>query len=193
GRRPLLSAPPRTPCRPVRRTLPATVAPTPADPKVIVWKVAVDTRRLAGDVGDAIRAISSVASGAPAGRTRRARAAAAAAPRAETPSPTPRMQAYVTLKGHCIWRRSALPRSDASTGQPASGALVYLDGQAFARPGVQADNTTPRIDLVFPSGHGAKASDFESWFGPQRQQPAPSPLQVTTVRFLNANGSPSSA
>jgi Family of unknown function (DUF6519) len=182
-----------SPFRCVRIHLLGTVGTDPADPNVIVWKVAPDTRQLAGDVGDAIRAISSVASVAPAGRTRRARAAAAAAPRAETPRPTPRRLAYVTLKGHCIWRRSALPRSDASTGQPASGALVYLDGQAFARPGVQADNTTPRIDLVLPSGHGAKASDFESWFGPQRQQPAPSPLQVTTVRFLNANGSPSSA
>jgi hypothetical protein len=58
---------------------------------------------------------------------------------------------------------------------------------------VQADNTTPRIDLVFPTGHGAKASDFESWFGPQRPQLAPTPLRVTTVSFLNANGANSSA
>ncbi len=159
--------------RRVRIHLLGTVAPDPADPNVIVWRFEVDTPQLEGDVGTAIRALSG------------------AAPAARAPARGTR--AYITLKGHSIWRRSALPRSDVSTVQPASGTLVYLDGQAFARPGVQADSTMPRIDLVFPTGHGAKASDFESWFGSERPQPAPVPLRVTTVRFLNANGVNSSA
>jgi hypothetical protein len=186
--------PPETPSplRRVRIYVLGTVGPDPADPNVIVWRFEEDTPRLEGDVGAAIRAIFGAATAvtaAPAGRRRRAAAAkaAAAAPREAAPRRGP--QVYITLKGHCIWRRSALPQSD---GQPAGGTLVYLDGQAFARPGVQADNTTPRIDLVFPTGHGAKASDFESWFG-ERPQPAPTSLRVTTVRFKNANGADSSA
>src|SRR5262249_49590165 len=66
----------------------------------------------------------------------------------------------------------------------------YLDGQAFATRGVGADNSTPRIALVFPSGHSAAASDFESWMflGPEQL----GTLQITTIRFLNANNQPSS-
>jgi hypothetical protein len=40
---------------------------------------------------------------------------------------------------------------------------LYLDGQTFGRLGFRRDGTTPRTDLVFPSGDGARASDFESW------------------------------
>ncbi len=57
----------------------------------------------------------------------------------------------VTLKGHVIW-------SDQG------GKLLYLDGQAFGRPDVRTNGEKPRTALIFPSGNGAQASDFESWF-----------------------------
>jgi len=41
---------------------------------------------------------------------------------------------------------------------------VFLDGQCFGAPALRADGITPRIDLQLPSGSGAAASDFESWF-----------------------------
>jgi len=186
-----------SPIQRVRIHLLGTVGPDSADPNVIVWRLALDTPQMVGDVSAALREITAAATVAatPAARTRRAAAATAAAvaPRAAAPS----AQVYVTVKGHCVWRRSAVPRpgerSDGSARQAAGSALVYLDGQAFARPGVQADGTTPRIDLVFPTGQSAKASDFESWFGFGRPKPPPTPLQVTTVRFLNPNGATSSA
>jgi len=87
----------------------------------------------------------------------------------------------VTLKGHTIWSEQNTTR-------------LYLDGQAF---GIPASGTTlkkSRIGLRFPSGDGARASDFESWFylGRQAAPPAP-PLQITRVTFLNVAGAPSSA
>ncbi|BFU92804.1 MAG: hypothetical protein NTAFB01_39910 [Nitrospira sp.] len=57
----------------------------------------------------------------------------------------------VTLKGHKIWSFQG-------------GQSFYLDGQAFAVPGLRSDGQTPRTDLLFPSGAGVRASDFESWF-----------------------------
>ena len=47
--------------------------------------------------------------------------------------------------------------------------------------------------LTFPSGAGAKASDFESWFYIGRAQTPAVPLRITTVTFVRANGQPSSA
>jgi Family of unknown function (DUF6519) len=41
---------------------------------------------------------------------------------------------------------------------------VFLDGQSLGAPALRADGATPRIDLQLPSGSGAAASDFESWF-----------------------------
>ena len=41
---------------------------------------------------------------------------------------------------------------------------LYLDGQAFGKPGTRADHVTPRTDLIFPSGSQLKATDFDSWF-----------------------------
>ena len=41
---------------------------------------------------------------------------------------------------------------------------VFLDGQCFGAPALRADGITRRIDLQLPSGSGAAASDFESWF-----------------------------
>ncbi|MBX3329168.1 MAG: hypothetical protein KF722_02110 [Nitrospira sp.] len=71
----------------------------------------------------------------------------------------------VTLKGHKIW-------------SVEGGQLVYLDGQVFAKPGVQSDGRTPRTDLLFPSGIGMRASDFESWFYLPAQMVSPPPRLV---------------
>lgn len=57
----------------------------------------------------------------------------------------------VTLKGHKIWSFQG-------------GQSFYLDGQAFAVPGLRSDGQTPRTELLFPTGAGVRASDFESWF-----------------------------
>lgn len=73
----------------------------------------------------------------------------------------------VTLKGHVIWSDVANKR-------------IYLDGQTFGQPGMRAGSTAPCTDLIFPSGAGARASDFESWF-----YLTPTPLQITKVRFID--------
>jgi hypothetical protein len=65
------------------------------------------------------------------------------------PRHAPRVR--VVLKGHYIWSRQG-------------GQMLYLDGQTFGGPGVQDDGQTPCLALRFPSGKGARASDFESWF-----------------------------
>ncbi len=55
----------------------------------------------------------------------------------------------VTLKGNLIW---------------SVDGNLYLDGQVFGKPGKRGSNPlTSGIDLVFPSGDRAKASNFESW------------------------------
>lgn len=75
----------------------------------------------------------------------------------------------VTLKGHKIWSFQG-------------GQIVYLDGQAFAVPGLRSDGQTPRTDLLFPSGAGVRASDFESWFYlPAQIVPPPPNLVGFTV------------
>src|SRR5262249_37395665 len=61
--------------------------------------------------------------------------------------------------------------------------VIYLDGQAFGKAGVRADGQTPRIDLILPSGSGARASDFESWFYLGAEPETKRPLQVTDVKF----------
>jgi hypothetical protein len=57
----------------------------------------------------------------------------------------------MTLKGHAIW--SCL-----------NDRCIYLDGQAFGIPGTDRHDRGRRTALQFPTGSGAKASDFESWF-----------------------------
>jgi hypothetical protein len=58
--------------------------------------------------------------------------------------------------------RVTLQGRDVYTG--SGSAQIFLDGQVFGTPGVRADGITPRTDLIFNSGTGEKASDFESWF-----------------------------
>jgi len=55
----------------------------------------------------------------------------------------------VVLKGHTIWMFQGIQQ-------------MHLDGQAFGEPFVRADEM-PGTSLIFPSGSGARASDFESW------------------------------
>jgi len=167
-----------------------SVGPDPADANVIVWRFQVASGTTM--VGSNLATLAAAVADAPpaARRTRRA-AAAAEAPRAAVGGVLARV--YVTLKGHWIWRGVRAAFANMAVQQPPSGSVIHLDGQAFARPGVQSDGTTPRVDLALPSGHGAKASDFESWFDLGRQPPPPPPLQVTTVRFLNPNLGSSSA
>ncbi len=85
----------------------------------------------------------------------------------------------IVLKGHAIWS--------------VQGAqALYLDGQVFGRLGPNRPDPvigdgitmTPRIDLAFPSGAGARASDFESWFYLGQVKP-PSPTLVSIS--LNPN------
>jgi hypothetical protein len=81
----------------------------------------------------------------------------------------------VTLKGHTIFSQRG---SD----------VIYLDGQAFGKSGIRADGKTPRIDLNLPSGSGARASDFESWFYLGVQPETKRPLQVTAVKLMTIQG-----
>src|SRR5258708_13161136 len=62
-----------------------------------------------------------------------------------------RPRVRVTLKGHRIWSRQ-------------DDHILYLDGQAFGIAEVREDEQTPHSVIILPSGAGAKASDFESWF-----------------------------
>jgi hypothetical protein len=179
-----------------------------ADPRVIVWRPAPAAPTNAGTVGTTTGAAGAAtgatgATGATTGAATGAVAGAAGATAGATtvfsglnlnlasiasPAFAPRATAtevralrlHVALKGHGVWGENS----------GRIGTLAHLDGQAFARPGVRQDNT-PRIDLVFPSGDRATASDFESWFLIGTAQPAP--LQVATVRFLDPNMRSSSA
>ena len=92
------------------------------------------------------------------------------------------LRVHVTLRGSCIWR------------EPGEGdeALLRLDGQALGRPG-QRDDGSPRIALALPSGSGAPASDFESWFVIGQRQPPAVSFRISGVSFLNPNEATSSA
>jgi hypothetical protein len=80
----------------------------------------------------------------------------------------------VRLMGNKIWT-------------PAGNSLLYLDGQAFGKPGMHADGKMPRIDLDLQSGSGERASDFESWFYLGVVQTKP-PLQISAVRLTTVQG-----
>lgn len=69
------------------------------------------------------------------------------------------------LRGGAIW-------------QEGGAELRYLDGQAFGQKGARSDST-PRIDLRFPSGSGRRVSDFESWFFLQLALPPSSLVNFT--------------
>jgi hypothetical protein len=166
----------------------------PADDKVVVWRPAPQPQVGTGTVSTG-GTTGTVTTGGTTGTASTGGTAGIGAavglhpdissgilltPRA-TAAAQPALRLHVTVKGHCIW-------GDAGG---RSGSLPHLDGQAFGRPGLRGDKTTPRIELVFPSGDRATASDFESWLMLGAARPAP--LQVTTVRFLDPNLGPTSA
>jgi hypothetical protein len=173
----------------VRIHLLGSVGLDPADADVIVWRLQLASSTTT--VGSNLATLAAAVADAPPAARRTRRAATAEATRGAVGTVVARI--YVTLKGHWIWRGVRAAFANTAVQQPAGGTVIHLDGQAFARPGVQSDGTTPRVDLALPSGHGAKASDFESWFDLGRQPPPPPPLQVTMVRFLNPNLASSSA
>ena len=78
-----------------------------------------------------------------------------------------RVRLRVHLRGNGIWREGGTAR-------------VYLDGATLGQGGFRADST-PRIDLLFPSGQGRQCSDFESWLYLQLQLPAAKLLGVAVV------------
>jgi hypothetical protein len=82
----------------------------------------------------------------------------------------PLVRVRVTLKGHTIFSRRGAD-------------IIHLDGQAFGKAGMRADGKTPRIDLNLPSGSGARASDFESWFYIGIERETKPPLQVTAIKL----------
>ncbi len=86
----------------------------------------------------------------------------------------------VKLMGRTIWSER-------------NGKRLYLDGQAFGIPASGSGLKKSRIGLQFPSGDGARGSDFESWFYLGRQEAPTKPLQITRVTFLRVSGAPSSA
>lgn len=93
------------------------------------------------------------------------------------------LRVRVTLRGSCIW-------ADRAEGTATD---LHLDGQALGRRAMGSDGS-PRIDLAFPSGIGAPASDFESWFGIGRRAPQPSlSFRVAEVSFRDSNDMSSSA
>lgn len=83
----------------------------------------------------------------------------------------------VTLKGRTIWSEQG-------------GARIYLDGQAFGVPAGGDATRKSRIGLQFPSGDGARGSDFESWFYLGRQTAPATPLQIARATFLTVAGAP---
>jgi len=153
-----------------------------SDKRVIVWRY---TPPAAGPQSPhlSLRGLATSAAaggGEGAGTGRRRRRAPVSTMAVGRPAIEPRVR--VTLKGHVIWREEGRAHDRR-----------HLDGQALGHRGLRSDHETPRTALTFPSGAGAAASDFESWFyvGGGRQQAEP--LQVTTVAFRGANEQLSSA
>lgn len=87
------------------------------------------------------------------------------------------LRVRVTLKGRTIWTEQ-------------NGARRYLDGQAFGIPAQGTGSRKGRIGLQFPSGDGARAGDFESWFYLGQQAAPVKPLQVARVNFVTVTGAP---
>ena len=71
----------------------------------------------------------------------------------------------VQLKGNLIRQASDSPRP---THRVAPSPWRYLDGQSLSIPGgeitLPGGTTRMQMQLLFPSGTGNQASDFESWF-----------------------------
>jgi hypothetical protein len=83
--------------------------------------------------------------------------------------------------------RVRVPLMGSKIWTPADKSSLYLDGQVFGKAGMRADGQTPRVDLDLPSGSGARATDFESWFDLGVVE-TKAPLQVTDVKLVTIQG-----
>jgi Family of unknown function (DUF6519) len=94
-------------------------------------------------------------------------------------SPVTRAKVRIRLNGSALW-------------QDIGNQRLYVDGRTFGGDGIRRDGVTQRVDLLFPSGDGRKASDLESWFY-LRLQPPPSNLVGLTItpQLINAGASAS--
>ena len=167
---------------------PTTTTPTPATPPagttVVTPTLPVFNHPVFTVLQDAIGTLQPKVGASPRS-AKSTRATARATTSVQTAAishlDTTSLRIRVTLKGHCLWNDVAAA--------PGS-RLRFVDGQAFAQPSTRSDGS-PRIALRFPTGRTAAASDFESWFLFGVAEPR-TPLQVTSIRFLNANNQPSS-
>lgn len=132
----------------------------PGDPQTITW------RFREGAAGAGATGIAAAAPAANIGALKLApRDAAARAGQA------PLYRINVMVRGRFIW-------------QDAAAGRLYLDGQAFGRPVViVGGDGSVRTDLLLPSGDGARASDFESWFTLGIGQAQADTLKVKAVVF----------
>jgi hypothetical protein len=153
----------------VRLIVRGQVGIDPEAPNVITW------RFVQAQVDNVRRLISRLAAeepAQPAGTTRGRRrgAAAAAVPTARAVVPLNTIRIRVTLVGRQIW-------------QDIGERQVYLDGQVFGMPAKRRTGEDCST-IGLPSGDGARASDFESWFylGGERRQTV---LTADRLRFLH--------
>ena len=84
------------------------------------------------------------------------------------------LRVRVKLMGHVIWARQGT-------------TLVYLDGQAFGVRTASPSGTSV-TSLVLPSGNGARASDFESWFFLVQNSPLQFTANVAAAPQIRAEG-----
>ena len=175
--------------------LDGTVTRDPADNRVIVWMPPTENTGTVTTTGTTTGTtivnptlfgnlnLATVVTGPRVTKRVRAKKGAAARESATArTAPDNSIRVLITLKGRLVW-------NDRSV----SARPIFVDGQAFGQPGLRADGKSPRIALAFPSGAKAKASDFESWLFVGSARTQPTTLQVTKVRFLNANEANSSA
>ncbi|HKE01983.1 MAG TPA: DUF6519 domain-containing protein, partial [Planctomycetota bacterium] len=90
-------------------------------------------------------------------------------------------RARVKLVGSCIWG-------------DGEGTARHLDGRTLGKSEPPGGPPPARIALVFPSGGGGDASDFDSWFtfGAATHAP-PKTFQAIAIKLTSAQNAPSSA
>ncbi|WOJ90432.1 DUF6519 domain-containing protein [Methylocapsa polymorpha] len=97
----------------------------------------------------------------------------------QAPNPVTRVRVQVRLRGHAIWQDNVNQR-------------LYVDGRALGVDGIRRDGVTQRVDLLFPSGDGRRASDLESWFYLRLQAPQSNLLGIAVApQLINAGGTAS--
>jgi hypothetical protein len=150
----------------VRLLVRGVVGIDPNAPNVLTWHLVPQAPAVGGPAGAAQPiSIAATLAGLTTGVATRAALAVA---------PANTFRIHVTLVGRQLW-------------QDVGDRRAYLDGQVFGVPGKRrSGGTCSAIDL--PSGDGARASDFASWFylGGARVQTA---LTADLLRFLRLTNS----